>query len=1386
MSTIDVSNRRVSRSARVEKDPPKVKPWIYGRNELDSLADTSCAGKNWRPLEFTGILCDVSGFQDEKESASKSIPVATCATVVVIPETGAEIILIGHEMLYFGDKLSRSLINQNQVRYSGIPVRDDPTRANDEEFGLTTPEGFIDFKLEGMTVYFDSRTPTDQELEDMQLPQVAITREEPWDPKGVDLRSICKTTSHHQFHIEHETDLIMGQLSTCYTQDPSEERVLSKVYTKSVSTRDTRHSKVTPAEVSRTLGIGLETATKTLNMTTQRGIRTAIHPITRRYRVDHLALNRKRLNDTFHTDTLKAGVASINGNKYAQVFTNGKFTTVAPMKTRSEAGEKLKDFIDDIGVPHHLTADQAGEHHGPNTVFQETVRRHRIIMKWVEKGRHTQNHRAEREIGILRQRWRLKKAERNIPSRLWDYGMVYEGEVLSRISRGITERPGLEEITGETVDLSEWLDFSFYDIVWYHDDPGTKNDDNSKHLGRWLGISHRVGSLMCYWILTKSGHVVSRTTVQHVLTTEAIDPVISQQIDDFNKEVNKVLRDEEHFINEGDDPGMKSIDKDEDWYQTTNNDELGTIPTDEEYGDMSRLEKIPEADNIEETDQLIGASINLERGNEQIKGTVIKRARGMDGNPIGRKHVNPMFDTREYEVRYTDGSIDILTTNTIVANMFARVDSEGQEHAMLKEIVSHRKNNSAIEVKDGFITSRNGNKIPKRTTQGWEIAVEWRGGDVTWLPLKDVKNSNPVELAEYATNQGIDKEPAFNWWVKDTLLYHQRIIKKIKKKYWRTTSKFGIRLPKTVKEALEIDRETRTTFWRDAIEKELRKVKVAWERRDDLSVEDVRKGTALIGHKEIQVKMVFDVKMDFTRKARLVAGGHLTDHVPSSLTYSSVVTRDSVRLAFLIAELNQLEVLAGDISNAYLNAPCKEKIWFLGGDDVGKEDQGKVCVMVRALYGLKSSGASWHATLAELLRNLGFEDTKADPDVWRRPSVKENGDAYYELVLIYVDDILIISKKSRKIMEQINESFEVKPESIGPPSTYLGAQIYRHNLPDGRQAWGMTSEKYIKNAIRTVEDMLDEDGDGCKLKTTAKTALPTNYRPELESTPELNATLLSRYRQLIGILRWAVELGRVDIYVEVALLSQYLASPREGHLQAVYHIFSYLRRRPVAKMVFDPIDVSLDESAFHDVETGGWYEYYGHVSEELPPRMPVPLGKPVQMTCFVDSDHAGNLITRRSHTGIIIFVQNAPIIWYSKRQNTVESSTFGSEFVALRTARDLIVSLRFKLRMFGVPLVGPTDVLCDNAGVVKNTSVPESVLSKRHNAINYHVVRESAAAGILRVGKEDGETNLADAFTKILPRDRRINLFSKILYSRDFIHDDLYGGDVVSTQTNDC
>jgi hypothetical protein len=194
----------------------------------------------------------------------------------------------------------------------------------------------------------------------------------------------------------------------------------------------------------------------------------------------------------------------------------------------------------------------------------------------------------------------------------------------------------------------------------------------------------------------------------------------------------------------------------------------------------------------------------------------------------------------------------------------------------------------------------------------------------------------------------------------------------------------------------------------------------------------------------------------------------------------------------------------------------------------------------------------------------------------------------------------------------------------------------------------------------------------------------------------------------------------------------------------------------MGRIGFDPIDPEVDFSLFND--NADWREFYGDVTEELPVKRPKARGRPVSIYSFVDANHAGNVVTRRSHTGIIIFVQNAPIVWFSKRQNTVESATFGSELVALRICKDLIVALRYKLRMFGVNLQGPAYVFCDNRGVVKNVSVPESVLHKKHNSINYHAVREAVAADILRVGKEDGETNLADLLTKVLTGKKRWDL----------------------------
>jgi hypothetical protein len=159
---------------------------------------------------------------------------------------------------------------------------------------------------------------------------------------------------------------------------------------------------------------------------------------------------------------------------------------------------------------------------------------------------------------------------------------------------------------------------------------------------------------------------------------------------------------------------------------------------------------------------------------------------------------------------------------------------------------------------------------------------------------------------------------------------------------------------------------------------------------------------------------------------------------------------------------------------------------------------------------------------------------------------------------------------------------------------------------------------------------------------------------------------------LIGVLHWIVELGRMDIIVPVSLLSRFLVSPREGHLQQAFHIFAYLKQFNRARLVFDDTVPDLGATYFHVCD---WTTVYPDAAETIPPNIPEARGHSVITSCYVDADHAGCKVTHRSHTGLIIYINNAPIVWFSKRQNTVELSTFGSEFIALKIAIDHIEAI---------------------------------------------------------------------------------------------------------------
>ena len=1331
-------------------------------------------------LNYTNRTADVFPY-DKSYDPITNVPIVSGATAWNDPVDHTTYILVFHESLYYGEKMDHSLMNPNQIRHSGLHFWDnpfDPLRdlCIEIDYGPKIP-----LDMDGTKIGFISRAPTDEELH--SCIHIDMTSVHPWNPTAVSLgevntappslnltRSIGQVNSNYHpmsndMDTVYEYNSQFSSDSVLHSIEPSlvefKERMIQAVTIDPDSTdvpaRRTfisheRHNKLCADKLADLWGVGPSKAAATIKVTTQRGIRSAILPISRRYRTDRM-YNVKRLNSRFATDTLWADHKSLNQHKYAQIYThkNG-FAAAYPLDDASgkSIGFSLKDFISDFGAPEHLTFDGASAQVGRNTLFMQTLRQHSIKYH-VSSPRRPNENPAEGSIREIKKRWYRIMMKKKVPPRLWDYGIVWTCETANLTvssSRYADGRTPLEIITGETPDISEYLDFGFYDWARYTTNAGL----GETSLGRWLGVSHKVGQLMSYWILLVSGHVTSCTTVQRLTNAEMETREWQQRMNEYDDKLNERLNDKQFQITYSDDvPAWNrlSLDDIDDEFIT----EFNKVINDESIKDADDYEDKYSADTM---DAYLNMELGLPRGPDgELQHAIVKRRRvGINGNPVGVANNNPLLDSREYEVEHHDGTIEVQSANIIAENLFAQVDEEGHRQLLMYEITDHRCTNDAIPKEKGFETTANGNKRKIMTTKGWELLVSWKDGSTNWVTLKDLKNSYPIELAEYAIKNKLQDEPAFSWWVPYTLKKRKAIISKVKSKYWQRTHRYGLRMPKSVDEALEIDKENGDNLWRDAIDAEMKKVRVAFDKYD-------KDPTTLIGYKEITTHMIFEIKLseNFRRKARLVADGHKTD-TPSSVTYSSVVSRDSVRICLLTAALNDLELQSADIENAYITAPCREKFWTRAGAEFGS-DEGSVMIISRALYGLKSSGAAFRAFLAQRLDEIGFKSSIADPDVWLRPATKPDGENYYEYILVYVDDVLCISHDAVRAMKQIAEQFKFKKDEIKPPDVYLGASLAEKDL-NGKKVWTMSSTKYVNAAIETIREQLEKR----KLKFYAKADTPMsyNYIPELDNTPELSSDDVTLYQEMIGILRWATEIGRVDILTEVSILSSYQASPRQGHLEQIIHIFSYLKKKPKITLYFDPIPPRLDESMFTGTPVDAFREQYRDAKEELPPRMPEPRGRMVTTTAFVDASHASDKATRRSHTGYIIFVNRAPIIWFSKKQSTVESSTFSSEFIAMKTCTEAITALRYKLRMFGIPIDGPTSVLCDNQSVVNNSSKIESILNKKHNSIAYHATRWATAAEVIRVGKIGTEENLADAMTKRLAAMRRNYLFGNWTY----------------------
>ena len=281
--------------------------------------------------------------------------------------------------------------------------------------------------------------------------------------------------------------------------------------------------------------------------------------------------------------------------------------------------------------------------------------------------------------------------------------------------------------------------------------------------------------------------------------------------------------------------------------------------------------------------------------------------------------INPYLNSIIYDVEFPDAQVKEYEANMIPENMLTQVDSDCMSTTLMEAIVDHRRDEEkALQHHDKYVQTKNGRHHLRKTTKGWELIIKWKDKPESWIKLADMTESHPVEVAEYPRARGIDKEPAFKWWVSHTLKKRQVILAALKKRTRKTTHKYGIEIPTSVEHAFELDRKNGNNLWKEALEMEMYNIGVAFKILED-------EKTAPAGYTKVSGHLFWSVKMDFTRKARWVLDSHKTPD-PVGSKYPGVVSRETVQIAFTYVALNELDVCMADTRNACLQSPTSNSI----------------------------------------------------------------------------------------------------------------------------------------------------------------------------------------------------------------------------------------------------------------------------------------------------------------------------------------------------------------------------------------------------------------------------------------------------------------------------
>jgi len=1028
--------------------------------------------------------------------------------------------------------------------------------------------------------------------------------------------------------------------------------------------------------------LSLDVVKKTMQHTTQLARLPAGTLLKRAFKSPNPALNVHRRSEAVACDIVYSDTPAVDdGAKSAVLFVGHDtfVTDIYGIKTDSQFIRTLEDNIRERGAPDRLLSDRAQVEISKAV---ENVLRTFCVKSWQSEPHQQQQNPAERRFQTVKTAVNRILDRTGAPPSTWLLCTQYVCFLLNHTYNETLRTVPIKALTGSTPDISVLLRFHFWQRVLYKQSDYSFPSSSPEGVGHIVGVSEHVGPALCYKILTDD--------TQKVIFRSSVRPFTDA------------------------DPNLRAA--------RTDGEILATPPSIvQTRGNPVEVENVSQVDfstpdatppvPLVNAEDLIGRSFLTDTDDDgqklraRISHLVEDYDAALDSSPDRIKFVCKVGE---------DEAEEVFSYAKIMEFLNRDADAPIWK---FKRIVSHQ---GPLRKSD-----------PNYKGSSYNVLIEWEDGEITTEPLTSIAADDPVTCAIYAKENGLLELPGWKQF-RHIAKRHKKYVRLVNQAKLRSYNsaprfKYGFEIPRDYAHAMRLDERNKNTKWKDAVALELLQIQ-EYETFKDLGHKSRVRPPA--GYKRIRVHLVFDVKHDGRHKARLVADGHLTE-IPVESVYSGVVSLRGFRLVAFLAELNALLFWATDIGNAYLEAFTSEFVYIEAGPEFG-ELLGHILVISKALYGLRTSSSQWADRLADVMRELGFQQCKAEPYIWLR----RNGDVY-EYVAVYVDDLALAMKDPQSFVDQLVSAYKFKLKGTGPVSFHLGMDLTRDD--DGTLC--MSQKKYTEKLIANYERMYGESP-----KQNVTSPLEKGDHPELDTSEFLDEKGTRDYQSLVGSLQWLISIGRFDIMTAVMTMSSFRAAPRKGHLDRVKRIFGYVSKMRNAAIRFRTEEPDLSDVPVMEFD---WAKsVYGDVKEILPHDAPEPLGKHVVSVHYVDANLMHCMATGKSVTGILHFLNKTPIDWYSKKQATVETATYGSEFVAARTCVEQIIDIRNTLRYLGVPIRDQAFMFGDNQSVVNSATTVHAKLHKRHTMLSFHRVREAIASGMIAFVHIPGDKNPADILSK--------------------------------------